>query len=550
MSPKSVAIGLDGAAWHLLDPMLQSGTMPRLAALKEKGAWGTLKSTVPTYTPPAWTSAATGVNPGRHGIYGFVAGNAQSDRQELVHSGMIRASTIWEIANEQGARAGIYNLPLTYPPRALDGWMVSGMMTPGYGEHLRGFASWDGGGGGTDHGKTGANAQLEQRILEWAPGYVVDVSANYEQDWRDDALAKRALESIRQREVVLRGLLELDPPDVLFAVMEAPDRLQHVYYRYLDPSDGLYSSDEGERLRDAVTECFAAMDRIVGLLEDYAGPDGGVVVCSDHGFTAWEVSVHVNALLEQWGYLELKGGGKAMQSGLARRMIPVAKRFLPRKLARRAKGRTFAAIDWGKTRAFASPIPQQGVFVNVAGRERFGIVPPDELERLKDEIARRFEELRSPGGGRVTDRVHRAEEVFQGDATEGAPDLLPVLRDHRYELDDELFHKEPFTDLRHLPRGVHHPDGIVVVAGAGARPGRVGGTVMDVAPTLLYQAGLKVPEGLDGGVLGDAFAPEMLSRRPVATTAPLSSSEKDESSPYSQEEEALIEESLRGLGYL
>ncbi len=114
---KSVAIGLDGAAWHLLDPMLGAGAMPRLAALKAKGAWGTLTSTIPTYTPPAWTSAATGVNPGRHGIYGFVAGNAQSERQELVHSGMIKAPAIWEIANEQGARAGIYNLPLTYPPR-------------------------------------------------------------------------------------------------------------------------------------------------------------------------------------------------------------------------------------------------------------------------------------------------------------------------------------------------------------------------------------------------------------------------------------------------
>ena len=539
MSPTAVVIGLDGAAWHLLDPMIEAGAMPRLAALRDKGAWGTLTSTVPTYTPPAWTSAATGVNPGRHGIYGFIAGNAQSDRAELVHSGMIRAPAIWEIANEQGARAGIYNLPLTYPPRSLDGWMVSGMMTPGYGEHLEGFASW---------GRDGD--RLEQRILEWAPGYVVDVSANYETDWRDEGLAKRALASIRQREAVLRGLLELDPPGVVFTVQEAPDRLQHVYYRYMDPGDELYSSPGATRIRAAVVECFAAMDRIVGLLADFAGPDGGVVVCSDHGFTAWEVSVHVNALLERWGYLKLKTSGKAMQSGVARKMVPLAKRVLPRKLARQAKGRTFAAIDWERTTAFASPIPQQGVFVNVAGRERFGIVPREKLGALKDELTQRFLELRDQEGKAVTDRVHRAEDVFHGDALEGAPDVLPVLRDHRYELDDELFHKEPFTDLSHLPRGVHHPDGIVVVAGSGVRPGRIEGSVTDVTPTLLYQAGLKVPEGLDGDVLVGAFDDAALRDRPVATTAALSSAEKDESSPYSQEEEALIEESLRGLGYL
>lgn len=540
--PRAVVIGLDGAAWHLLDPMIEAGAMPRLAALREKGAWGTLASTVPTYTPPAWTSAATGVNPGRHGIYGFIAGNAQSDRQELVHSGMIKAPALWEIANDQGARAGIYNLPLTYPPRELDGWMVSGMMTPGYGEHLKGFASW----GGPE--RTGA--QLEQRILQWAPDYVVDVSANYETDWRDEGLAQRALTSIRQREAVLKGLLDVDPPDVLFTVQEAPDRLQHVYYRYMDPSDELYGSDDGKRIRDAVVECFSASDRIVGLLEDYAGSDGGVVVCSDHGFTAWEVSVHVNALLERWGYLKLKGSGKAMQSGLARRMVPLAKKVLPRKLARQAKGRTFAAIDWEATTAFASPIPQQGVFVNVAGRERYGIVPPERLEGLKDELTERFLALRDHRGEPVTDRVHRAEEVFHGESLEGAPDVLPVLRDHRYELDDELFHKEPFTDLSHLPRGVHHPDGIVVVSGAGVRGGRVEGSVMDVMPTLLYQAGLAVPEGLDGNVLVDAFEPGALEDRPVATTAALSSADKDETSPYSQDEEALIEESLRGLGYL
>src|SRR5918992_5690577 len=160
LMPKAVVIGLDGAAWHLLDPLLDAGLMPRLQALRAGGASGTLRSTVPTYTPPAWTSAATGVNPGRHGIYGFVEGHAQYERHELVHAGKVKSATIWEMANAQGLKAGIFHLPLTYPARTLDGWMVSGMMTPGYGEHLKGFASWGGRGTGT---------QLEQHILEWAP---------------------------------------------------------------------------------------------------------------------------------------------------------------------------------------------------------------------------------------------------------------------------------------------------------------------------------------------------------------------------------------------
>lgn len=541
MTGPAAVIGLDGAAWHLLEPMLEAGVMPRLRSLRERGYAGTLTSTVPTYTPPAWTSATTGVNPGRHGVYGFVEGHAQHEHQELMHSGKIKAPTIWEIANAQGASVGVYNLPLTYPPRPLNGWMVSGMMTPGYGEHLKDFASWSGPGGGDE---------LESKIQSWAPGYVVDVSANYEQDWRDATLCEKALASLDQREKVLRGLLETAPVDVVFSVLETPDRLQHVYYRYMDPSDELYDTDAAKRIRPHIERCFAAMDRIVGLLDDYAGNDGGVVVCSDHGFTAWQVSVHTNALLEQWGYLTLKGSARLMRSGAARRLVPIAKRFLPRRLAREAKGRTFAAIDWSATRAFASPIPQQGVYVNLKGREAQGIVAEDELERLKDDLANRFADLTGPDGTTVTDRVYRSQDVFHGDALEGAPDVLPVLRDHRYELDDELFHKEPFTDYSHLPRGVHHPRGIGIVAGPGTHAGDLEGSVMDVTPTLLYMAGLAVPDDLDGRVLEDAFTPEALKKQPLQTAAPLSSSPKDESSPYSADEEAIIEESLRGLGYL
>jgi predicted AlkP superfamily phosphohydrolase/phosphomutase len=532
---KTVVIGLDGAAWHLIDPMIDAGIMPHLGALKSAGASGALTSTVPTYTPPAWTSSVTGVGPGKHGIYGFIEGHVQFEKPRLTHSGMIKATTLWEMANAQGARTGIYNLPLTYPPQQLDGWMVAGMLTPGYGEKQTGFA----------YPKT-----IEPRILDWAPDYVLDVNANYELDWKDDDLARRALHSIHQRRDVLRGLLETDPVDLLFTVMETPDRLQHVYYRYLDPSDKLYDSAEGRRLRPAVWECFAALDEIVGLLNDYAG-DGGVIVCSDHGFTAWEVSVHLNALLEHWGYLKLKPQAKAMQTSLARKMVSVAKRVLPRKLARDAKGKTFGAIDWSQTRAFASPIPQQGIFVNLEGRERLGIVPPSELEDLKAELAARFMGLDGPDGDPATDRVHKSEEVFGQDPAPGAPDVLPVLRDHRFELDDELFHKRPFTDVSGMPRGVHHPEGIIVVKGAGVRAGdHLRASVLDITPTLLYMAGLGVPEGLEGGVVTEAFEDAALVKRPISMTSPLSSGGRDETSPYSDEEEADIEEALRGLGYL
>jgi predicted AlkP superfamily phosphohydrolase/phosphomutase len=534
---RAVVIGLDGVAWHLLEPFIQGGVMPRLASLRERGASGVLKSTVPTYTPPAWTSAVTGVNPGRHGIYGFHATHAQHERMELMHSGKIQAPTVWQMANSQSTSIGVSNVPLTYPPQPLSsGWMVSGMMTPSYGHHLKGVAY---------------PADLEQEILKWAPGYEVEIRTSWEDDHKNDALCKRALKSLGQRKAVLEGLLAEHPVDVLFTVIETPDRLQHAYYRFMDPDDEMYNSEMGREIRPSIESCFAAMDEIVGLLDDYAGSTGGVIVCSDHGFTAWEYSVHTNALLEQWGLLKMKSGAKVMRTSAARALVPIAKRVLPAKVAREAKGKTFDAIDWARTKAFASPIPQQGVFVNLKGREPRGIVDESALKATKDEIAENFRNLRGPDGRPATDRVYLAEEVFHGEALAGAPDVLPVLHDHRFELVDEIFHREPFADVSDLPRGVHHPDGVVVYAGPGIKPGgKVSGNVMDVTPTLLYMAGLKVPEGLDGSVATSAYDDDFLKDNPVENTGAAESAPTGGESPYSAEEEAQIEESLRGLGYL
>lgn len=536
MGKRAVVIGLDGAAWHLVEPLIDAGVMPRLAALRARGASGALVSTVPPVTPPAWASAVTGANPGKHGIFGFHAGNAQDEKPELMHSGKIRVPTLWEICNAQGARVGAFNLPLTFPPQPLDGWMVAGFLTPGLGQHMRGFVY---------------PTQMEERLLRWQPNYIIEIKTNQEQDWRDDALAHRALEALSHRRVALEGLLNEDPPDVLFAVIETPDRLQHLYYRYMDPSDPMYSSQAGARIRPSIEQCFAAMDDIVGLLEDFAGGDGAVVVCSDHGFTAWDMSVHTNALLANWGYLEFKTRARLMQSAAVRKAVPVLWRFVPTKLRRRAKRETFAAIDWPRTKAFASIYYQQGVFVNLKGREPLGTVSPDDLLLLKDEIASKFQLLQGPDGQPVTDRVWRAEDAYEGDVVEGAPDLMVAMRDHRFLLDDEIFHREPFSDYRHYPRGCHHPEGIVVLAGEGVKKGGVvNGSIIDITPTLLYMAGLKVPERLDGSVITEAFSRDFLSGRPIETVEPLGRGHRQEESPYSEAEEAMIEESLKGLGYL
>ncbi|MGE5226971.1 MAG: alkaline phosphatase family protein, partial [Planctomycetaceae bacterium] len=87
---KTAIIGLDGATFRLLDPLCDQGVMPALAALRARGVDGVLRSTTPAYTPPAWVSMLTGVNPGRHNVYGFLATTPQ-EPVKIAHSGTISA---------------------------------------------------------------------------------------------------------------------------------------------------------------------------------------------------------------------------------------------------------------------------------------------------------------------------------------------------------------------------------------------------------------------------------------------------------------------------
>ncbi|MGH2811416.1 MAG: alkaline phosphatase family protein, partial [Actinomycetota bacterium] len=358
---KAAVVGLDGASWHLLDPMIEAGVMPLLGEFKAGGASGPLRSTLPVFTPPAWTSALTGVNPGRHGIFGFFEGNAQSERQQLLHSGKVQAPLLWDLARAQDTRCGIFNLPLTYPAVEIDGWMLSGMMTPGEGAALSRWATPKRSGG---------------LVLGAVPDYVPDLTANYETDYKSTRLCDAGLRILDHRRRALEALLDADEPDLLFAMIEVPDRLQHVYYAFLDPSGDRYDSPEGRRMRDAILPCYRRVDEIIGSLRARLGADGWLIVCSDHGFTRWEVSVHTNVLLAQWGYLTMRPGSRLLQSAPVKKAASAARRFLPHAVTRPAKQLSMNAIDWSRTQAFASPV--QGVRLNLKGRERLGTVAPED----------------------------------------------------------------------------------------------------------------------------------------------------------------------------
>lgn len=532
-------LGLDGMTFTVLDPAFEAGHMPRLRALLNRGASGVLTSTVPPYTPPGWTSIFTGVNPGRHGIFGFTLGNVQR-KGGLVRLDRVQAPALWNAANAQGAAVGLFNIPMTYPPPPVDGFAISGMLTPeGGGETPESFTYPEG---------------LSARLAKLEDGYEIDIEVDYDQDWRSTAIIDRLSRNLAGKRAALSYLLE-HHGDVrlLFAVLEAPDRLMHVHYKYLDPSCDHFTTREAPPIRERAWSFFDEMDEVVGDLLSWAGDDAFVVTMSDHGFGPKEKSVNVNLALRQWGLLEIGGAGAVTRSAGVRRLARRAKKMLPKSVWQRAKGAAQSTIDWSQTKAFSAPIPQQGIYVNLEGREPHGIVAQADYERVRDEIVERFAALVDPDDGRpVVDRVYRREEVMHGPEAEHAPDLFPVCRAYSYELSDGLYSPNVLDDYRSLPRGFHHMDGIFGIAGPGvASAAGLRARLYDIAPTALYLAGLTVPR-VDGEIL-TRFLPEALvaARPPVIEDMDLPlAGAGAEASPYSAEDEALIEESLRNLGYL
>jgi predicted AlkP superfamily phosphohydrolase/phosphomutase len=149
---------------------------------------------------------------------------------------------------------------------------------------------------------------------------------------------------------------------------------------------------------DELLETYKRVDAEVGRVMREA-PDATLLVISDHGFGSFRRAVNLNTWLSREGFLALDNA------------------------ANLGKGEMFAHVDWSRTKAYALGL--NAIYLNVAGRERRGIVTQSERDQLAGEITRRLESLRDPiDGERVVETVYRARDVYHGAAVDAAPDLI------------------------------------------------------------------------------------------------------------------------------
>ncbi|HSW45618.1 MAG TPA: alkaline phosphatase family protein [Phycisphaerae bacterium] len=528
-------IGLDGATFDVLDPLMAAGRMPRLKELIETGTSGILHSTKPPITPAAWTTFMTGKGPGRHGIVDFEKYDVRTNRLSFNSTYEIREKTIWEMLSEKGFRVGSINLPMTYPPRKVNGFMISGFETPS-----------------TDTDFTWPT-ELKQDILSRWPDY------NYRSDWQrrtlgGDELLRRNIEyiekSFSQGLEIATFCGEKYGWDVMMVLYKLVDNLQHKAWKYLDPK----TAGSHPRRAEMAAGCFEALDRSVGQLVDYARrQEALIVVMSDHGHGSLDGKAQANALLRQWGYLKIKN--PLTQTGI--RAQRIADRMLGRTTKRFAANLGIEhdlALDWSRTQACVMHAGMYGfLYISLKDRQPNGVVDPRDYERLREELRRRFLSVvtRHPDGQtiQVFPEVHKTEELYncRREDQPWLPDLLlvpyPGLAVVRKIRGSAAVRWYPPGRME----GTHRVEGILIANGPEVHRGhKLDAQIADVAPTLLAAMGLRVPQDMEGKVLSDLF-----ETRPVIEFEPPQEIEAAEyEEVYSDKEKEALTKRLSDLGYL
>jgi predicted AlkP superfamily phosphohydrolase/phosphomutase len=540
---KTVIFGLDGATFRILDPLLDDGVMPHLAHLRRRGVWGELESVIPTNSAPAWATFATGKNPGKHGVFEFrprVPGKLF--RRVVVDSRHIRGETLWPMLNRQGKRVGVFNVPLTYPARPIDGFMITGMLTPTPGPAMAHPPS------------------LYDELTKTVGGYILDVSWMYYENQPQKLL--RALNATAQ--IRLKWLLHLlgrVDVDVLIFVFTETDRLQHALWRFLDESHPTYTPAAAREMAGPIAQIFGGLDEGLGSILQWAGSDPDVFVISDHGFQPARKQFRVDEWLVQEGYLAVDQGRRKMLHSMRKLhrlgIAPLFRRIGSRRFGD-AIGRIPAlsdasTIDWQRTRAYSGWELQQGVSINLRGREPYGWVEPGaECGCLRDEIAEALATFCDPESKtEVVDKVLRREEYYSGPYSARAPDLLLIPK--------EGYAVAPYRSRMFEPTGwasgEHSMQGIFLACGAHLKNGgqRIDGArLLDILPTVLHALGLPVPDDVDGKVLVEIFEADWLAQNPPASKeARVSDIDLDDRlSGYSSSEDGKVRKRLKGLGYL
>lgn len=346
--------------------------------------------------------------------------------------------------------------------------------------------------------------------------------------------------------------------ELFWVVFQALDWIQHYFWN---------ETIDGE---DAVADFYCHIDYITGRFLQEIKDKWNVVILSDHGFHKIEGEIHINNLLEKWGYLKrvepspsLPRGAKhslfkpgfalwnKLSSHIRRQIgnrIPASISAYLRELKHKSL-RRHQLIDWSKTQAFSFGYMGR-IYIHTKEKYPHGTVSAvDGYAKLREEIIGKLKSLQDPHTGQdIIDKVFRKEEIYTGDQFHNAPDIVFIPSNYEY-----MFFGDFGADWYNLPRNRvadHDREGILIMRGKDIRQVRsVKAEAVDIVPTLLYLNDLPLLPDMDGHVLQEALVEELVSRREIRTEKYVLR-KNDVDTLLKEDDQQEIEKRLRDMGYL
>lgn len=555
---KVFVLGLDGATWDVLNPLIDGGDLPNLGRIRDRGAHGELRSVFPPLSPVAWTGVMTGKNSGKHGVFEFLeyahnplAGRVNSSRA-------IKTELVWEVAGRHGKTTVAGGVPMSYPHRKAPGFYLGDFLSPA---GAADFAS-------DPEILRELEAHLGTPYRPW--------STAVHEGGNEAAVLAELTDYLDHHLKTVEFLMKRCPWDLFMFDLMATDRAQHELWHAWLPSHRMAKGRDLSEVRAGYVDFWKRLDRGVGEIEAALPPDTSMILMSDHGFGPIEWYVNFNVWLLEKGYIALhdslyvkqkrwfwKHGatpewfyGLMSKFGMARSRVD---RFRGKQMSwvDRLADSGFLSkkhIDWSRTRAYAQGNFGQ-IFVNAKGRQPQGCVAPEDVRPLLDELKAGLMAIPHPETGKpLVEKVLERDDLYSGPHAHLAPDLVAVLGDWNYRtigLYD--FTTNKLISPAFGPTGDHRMEGIFIGSGpgflAGSKPD--GADLLDIAPTVLHLLGVPVPEDMDGRVLTEVLDPSLAPPIAAGPTAPPSPpAEPPAGVAYSEEEDAAIQQRLADLGYL
>lgn len=413
---KIIIIGLDGACLNIIKKINSEKKLKTFDMMIERGSITNMESTINTLSPSAWISFFTGASPAKHGIFDFEIYKKNSYETEIVNSTLINKDIkfLWDYLNENNKRTFLINIPFMYPKKEINGIFISG------------FPACDA------NEKSVHPTSLIRDIKD--SGYLFGIDFGWiENYWSNKSnylnelyrFIKNVEKVYNKRIEFVKKMLISENYDVIVAIFDSGDRLQHYCWHLFDENHCLYDEKLVNIFGDPISKFYHEMDKFIRDIIKKVDENTIFIIVSDHGFGPIEYISFLNSYLKNLNY---KGKNVLNLKKTEIEKIKYADNIS--KGQNDIEGQSIAlsqkdSIDWKNTIAW-SFWNGGNVYINTSDRFRSGLINSDsQREDILDFLIENLKCLKNNiDGEKIIDNIIRSDSIFAEKISNRTPDLF------------------------------------------------------------------------------------------------------------------------------